>query len=181
MKKHVIISSLAFLLFLSSIAYGQMMGTGGGYGNRGMWNNYQATPEQQKAYQEIIDKHQADFAQLADKMWAKRAQLNGILAQEKVDRKQAKQLAKEIGELLSQCYGLQVEMLVDMREKGLSYYGMGMMHGGMMGGGMMDMMQGGMMGGMMNMMMGGGQGYRGGGQQYPGNTQPYRGNQHMLQ
>lgn len=178
MKKYIFTSFiLSFLLLCSSVAFGQMMGSGGGYGYHGMWNNYQTTPEQQKAYQEIIDKYQASFAQLADKMWSKRAQLNGLIAQDKVDRKQTTRLAKEVGELLSQCYGLQVEMLIDMRKKGLSYYGMGMMHGGMMGGGMMDMMGG----GMMNMMMGGSQWRHGGGQQYPDNSQPNRGYHNTMQ
>ncbi|WP_158509909.1 Spy/CpxP family protein refolding chaperone [Pseudodesulfovibrio indicus] len=190
MNTRIIVSSLAALLLFSTVAFGQMMGPGGGPGgpgHHGMWNNYQASPEQQKAYQEIFDKYQGDLSRLADKMWSKRAQLNGLLAQEKVDRKQVKQLADEVGALLSQCYALQVDMLVDMREKGLSYYGMGMMHGGMMGGGMMDMM----MGNMMNMMMGGGQWhqggqwYPGGDRQYPGGQpyggQPYGGNRGMMQ
>lgn len=173
MKKHVVISSFVFLLLFSSVAFGQMMRPGGGPGYHGMWNNYQPTPEEQKAYQEITDKYQADFTKLADKMWAKRARLNAAIAQEKVDRKQVKTLAGEVGELLSQCYALQVEMMVDMREKGLSYYGMGMMHGGMMHGGMMDMMMGGMM---MD-----GQWNRGGNRQYPDTNQPYQRNRGMMQ
>lgn len=179
-NRSVVLLSLLFLLLYSSVAFGQMMGPGGGAGYHGMWNNYQTTPEQQKAFQEITDKYQPSFTKFADTMWSKRAQLNGILAQEKIDRKQAKALAKEVGALLAQCYELQVEMLADMREMGLSYYGMGMMHGGMMGGGMMDMMGGGMMGGMMNMMMGGGQYYQGG-QRSPGNGQPGYGNRGMMQ
>ncbi|BDQ33771.1 hypothetical protein JCM14722_13130 [Pseudodesulfovibrio portus] len=151
----------------SGMGYGGM-GSGGGKGYGGMWRGYQATPGQQEAFRKITEKYQPQFIKLADKLWAKRAQLNGALAQEKIDRQQAKAFAKEAGDLLAQSYELQVEMLADMREQGLSYFGMGMMHGGMMGGGMMDMMHGGMMGGMMNMMMGGGQRYYGDGQPGPG-------------
>lgn len=173
MRKITLISTFALLLLFSSTAFGQMMGSGRGHG---MWNNYQASPEQQKAYQDIIDKYQPDFSKLADTMWSKRAQLNGAVAQEKVDRTKVRALAKEVGDLLSQCYRLQVDMMLDMREKGVSYYGMGMMHGGMMGGGMMDMM----MGGMMNMMMGG-QWNRTQDRQYPGDAMPYRRNRGMMQ
>lgn len=118
-----------------------MMGGGPGYGG---WDNYRLTPEQQKAYQAIADKYQADFAKLASEMWAKRAQLNAVLAQEKIDRSQAKTLAGEIGELSARACAMRVDMLVDLRESGISYYGLDMMHGGMMHGGMMGY---GMMGG----------------------------------
>jgi len=192
----ILIVSVALILTAGTLAFaqsgnmmggqpGQIMGpgetrSGGGMGSGGgMWKNYQATPEQQKTFQEITAKYQPGFAAMADKLWAKRTQLNGILAQEKIDRKQVKELSKEIGALLGQSYELQVEMLADMREKGLSYFGMGMMHGGMMGGGMMDMMQGGMMGGMMNMMMGGGP-YHQNGQSGPGRSGMMQG-QGMMQ
>jgi zinc resistance-associated protein len=172
----ILVVSVALTLTAGTLVFAQSgnMGPGGG-----MWNNYQTTPEQQKAFVAITEKYQPEFAKIADKMWAKRAQLNGILAQEKIDRKKVKSLAAEVGALLAQSYELQVEMLTDLREKGVSFYGMGMMHGGMMGGGMMDMMQGGMMGGMMNMMMGGGQ-YQQGGQYGPGNSGMMQG-QGMMQ
>ncbi|SME92613.1 Spy/CpxP family protein refolding chaperone [Desulfovibrio gilichinskyi] len=143
-KKITLFSCMMFMLLFSSAAFGQMMGSGGGMGYGGgmrsnsMWNNYQPTPEQEKTFQEITSKYQPSFAKLKDAMWAKRVQLNGILAQDKINRKQTTALAKEVGALIAQCYELQVEMQADMREKGISYYGMGMMHGGMMD--MMDMM-----------------------------------------
>lgn len=145
------IACLAFVLLFAVTASAQMgmgpgggmMGGGPGYGmmggpGYGGWNNYQLTPEQQKAYQDIAAKYQADFAKLSSEMWSKRAQLNAVLAQEKIDRAQAKALAAEIGKLSAQAYAMRVDMLVDMRESGISYYGLDMMHGGMMGGGMMD-------------------------------------------
>ncbi|WP_338669542.1 periplasmic heavy metal sensor [Pseudodesulfovibrio methanolicus] len=154
--------SLAFVLLLSIPASAQMgmgpgggmMGGGPGYG-RMMGpgyggGNYQLSPEQQKAYQEISAKYQAQFAKLSEQMWTKHAQLNAVLAQDKIDAGQARSLAKEIGALSAQALETRVNMLIDMREKGFSYYGMGMMGGGMYGG---------MMG---PGMMGPGHGYHGG-------------------
>ena len=111
-----------------------MMGGGPGYGYGG---NYRLSPEQQKAYQEITAKYQAQFAKLSEQKWTKHAQLNAVLAQDKIDAAQARTLAKEIGALSAQAYEARVNMLIDMREQGFSYYGLGMMHGGMMGPGMM--------------------------------------------
>lgn len=111
---------------------GMMGGQGYGYGG-----NYQLSPEQQKAYQEVTGKYRAQFAQLSEQMWNKHAQLNAVLAQDKIDAAQARTLAKEIGALSAKALETRVNMLIDMREKGFSYYGLGMMHGGMMGPGMM--------------------------------------------
>jgi zinc resistance-associated protein len=159
-NRNIIIASLAFVLVFAVSAFAQMgMGPGGGmmgpgmmgYGYGGNYGgNYQYTPEQQKAYQEIVGKYQAQFAQLSEQMWNKQAQLNAVLAQDKIDSGQAKSLAKEIGALSAQSVETRVNMLIDMREKGFSYYGMGMMGGGMYGG---------MMG---PGMMGYGHGYHGG-------------------
>lgn len=152
MTKNAVIIAVGMLLSMSlaGAAFaqsGHMMDTRGmRYGDR--WSNYNASPEQVKAYQMITEKYQPRFLELADQMWAKSAQLNGAIAQDKIDKALVKKLAKETGAIMAQTYELRVEMLVDMREQGLSYYGMGMMHGGMMGGGMMGggMMGGGMMG-----------------------------------
>jgi zinc resistance-associated protein len=144
--------ALALLFAVSASAQmgmgpgGGMMGGGPGYGSGyGYGGNYQLSPEQQKAYQEIVGKYQARFAKLSEQMWTKHAQLNAVLAQDKIDAAQAKSLAKEIGALSAQSIETRVNMLIDMREQGFSYYGLGMMHGGPMGGGMF-----------------GGHGYRGG-------------------
>ncbi|MGE4424311.1 MAG: periplasmic heavy metal sensor [Pseudodesulfovibrio sp.] len=164
-NRNITIASLAFVLIFSVSAFAQMgmggggmMGGGPGYGmmtGPGYGGNYQLSPEQQKAYQEIVGKYQAQFAKLSEQMWTKHAQLNAVLAQDKIDAAQARSLAKEIGALSTQVFETRVNMLIDMREKGFSYYGMGMMNGGMYGG----MMGGGMMG---PGMMGYGHGYHGG-------------------
>ncbi|OIQ50697.1 Zinc resistance-associated protein precursor [Pseudodesulfovibrio hydrargyri] len=161
-NRNITMATLAIVLLFAVSAFAQMgMGPGGGMmgpgmmgggpgmmgGGPGYGGNYQLTPEQQKAYQEIVGKYQAQFAKLSEQMWNKHAQLNAVLAQDKVDAAQARSLAKDIGGLAAQTFETRVNMLVDMREKGFSYYGLGMMHGGMMGG---------------PGMMGYGHGYRGG-------------------
>jgi zinc resistance-associated protein len=159
-NRNIAIASLALLLLFAVPALAQMgmgpgsgmmgggmmgpgmMGGGPGYGY-GYGGGYQMTPEQRKAYQEIAGKYQAQFAKLSEQMWNKHAQLNAVLAQDKIDAAQARSLSKEIGALSAQVFETRVNMLIDMREKGFSYYGLGMMHGGHMGG----MMGPGMMGG----------------------------------
>jgi zinc resistance-associated protein len=157
-NRNIAIASLALMLLFAVPAFAQMgMGPGSGMMGGGMMGpgmmgggpgygygyGYQLTPEQQKAYQEIAGKYQAQFAKLSEQMWNKHAQLNAVLAQDKIDAAQARSLSKEIGALSAQVFETRVNMLIDMREKGFSYYGLGMM-GGHMGGGMMGP---GMMGG----------------------------------
>lgn len=144
---------------------GYMM-NGQGYGPGYMMNGpgyYQASPEQQAAYQEVYGKYGPKFEKASEAMWAKRAELDALLAQPKVDRKKALALANEIGDLSAEACRTNIEMLVDLREKGVPFYGMGMMHGGMMGGyGMMGYGMGGygMMGGYGQGMMRGYGGWR---------------------
>jgi zinc resistance-associated protein len=146
---------------MAQMGSGHMMTPGGHGAPGGAWGSYQATPEQEAAVREIMDKYQPSISATAERIWAARAELNGELARDKIDRNTVKALAKKIGDMLGQSYEMQVEMLMEMRARGLSYYGMGMMHGGLMGGGLMGggMMGGGMMdGGMTGMMPGGWQG-----------------------
>jgi zinc resistance-associated protein len=146
MKRILLILTCLGMLAVGGLAMAQMGGghmMSGGHGTPGgAWGSYQATPEQEAAVREIMDKYQPSMTAVAERMWAARAELNGELAREKIDRNTVKALAKKIGDMLAQSYEMQVEMLMEMRVKGLSYYGMGMMHGGMMGGGMMGGWQG---------------------------------------
>ena len=164
-NEFIALSCLLLLLLCPSVASAQMMGSGMGHGmgpgmgpgmayggwgsGGGKWGGYGLSPEQEKAYAEIAQKYQGELGKISERMWAQRAQLNALLAQDKIDRKQAKALAGEIGALSTRACQLRVEMLIDLREKGFSFYGLGMMGHGMMGPGMMGpgMMGGGMMGG----------------------------------
>ena len=106
----------------------QGMPYGMGYG----WGYQQMTPEQQQAYQAIQKKYES-LDELMDKVWAKRSLLNAELAQANVDGKKVVALAEDLGKMMSELCVQNTKMIVEMREKGLPYYGMGWMHGGMMG------------------------------------------------
>lgn len=152
--KRLMMALCAICLLALSIPAMAQMGSGprghmmGGQGGQWGWygqDDYQVSPEQQKAFQDIHQQYYKQMSELANKLWSRRAQLNGALAEDSVNRDRVDKLAKEVGDMMSQYYQMRVKMLMDMREKGLPFYGMGMMGGGMMGGGMMH--GGGMMGG----------------------------------
>ncbi len=145
---------------------------GGSKAMMGMDMMSQMTAEEQKIVQDIVQKHHGQMVDLHKKIFAKQAELNAVMAQEKFDAAKARAMAKEIIALEADFMKSRLDMFIEMREKGVSYYGtcmigghmgpcmmggMGygmrrrgmMMDGGMMGPGMMmdeDMMDGGMMG-----------------------------------
>lgn len=147
MKKTLTILLSLCLSIIAAQAFAQM-GSGHMMGGSGYGGGYGLTEEQVEASREIHAKYQDSFAELSEKIWSKRAQLSGELANEKVDRDRVEKLAGEVGDLMSKGYQMRVKMFMDMREKGLSYGACsGMMGGGMMHGG--GMMGGGYHGGMM--------------------------------
>jgi Spy/CpxP family protein refolding chaperone len=120
-------------------------------GSKGMmWADMMSdmTAEEQKIVQDIVTKHHATMVDLHKKIFAKRAELNAVMAQEKFDTAKARAMAKEIIDLESGLMKSRLDMFIEMREKGVSYYSACMM-GGRMGygmGGRGMMMDGGMMG-----------------------------------
>lgn len=135
---------------------------GSGYHMMGSGMMSQLTTEEQKTVNDLVQKYHGPMMELKKQLFAKRAELNAVMAQEKFDPKKARALSKEISALQSRFTEQHTEMFIEMREKGVSYYGT-CMSGGRMGRGMiMDdntmgrgmMMDGGMMGsGMMNQNM----------------------------
>jgi zinc resistance-associated protein len=129
-------------------------------GSRGMMGTdmmSQMTAEEQKIVQDIVQKHHGAMVDLHKKIFAKRAELNAVMAQEKFDAAKARTMAREIIALETDFMKNRLDMFIEMREKGVSYYGTCMIGGHtgpcMMGGGMgygMSgrgmMMDGGMMG-----------------------------------
>jgi Spy/CpxP family protein refolding chaperone len=104
-------------------------------GSKGMlWDNMMSdmTAEEQKVVQEIFTKHHDKMVDLHRKIFAKRAELNAAMAQEEFDAAKARGLAKEIIALENDLMNSRLEMFIEMREKGVSYYGTCMM-GGRMG------------------------------------------------
>jgi Spy/CpxP family protein refolding chaperone len=108
------------------------------------------TAEERKIVQDIVQKHHGQMVDLHKKIFAKQAELNAVMAQEKFDAAKARSMAKEIIALEDDFMKSRLDMFIEMREKGVSYYGTCMI-GGHMG----PCMTGGMGYGMRNrgMMM----------------------------
>lgn len=124
----------------------------GGYRMMGGDMMSQLSPEEQKTVEELGQKYYGQMMDLRKQIFAKRAELNAVMAQEKFDAKKARILGKEIRLLQDSLHEKHLEMLIEMREKGVSYYGTcmtgGKMGRHMMGRGMMGqpmMMDDGMM------------------------------------
>jgi zinc resistance-associated protein len=150
------------LLVAPGTGQADRMRQGGSGGMMGMDMMSQMTAEEQKIVQDIVEKHHGELVDLHKKIFAKRAELNAVMAQEKFDAGKARTMAKEIVSMQSGLMEKKLGMFIEMREKGISYYGTCMvggrmgpcMMGGSMGSGMRGrgmMMDGGMMGqGMMD-------------------------------
>jgi zinc resistance-associated protein len=114
--------------------------------NTGMMS--QLTDEEQKTVMDVMQKYHGPMMELKKQLYAKRASLHAVMAQEKFDGKKARALGKEISALQTRLMDQHTEMFIEIREKGVSYYGTCMsgsrMGRGMTGSGMM--MDGSMMG-----------------------------------
>lgn len=121
---------------------------GSGYHMMNIGMMSQLTDEEQKTVMDLMQKYHGPMMELKKQLYAKRAILHALMAQEKFDGKKARSLCKEISALQTRLMDQHMEMFIEMREKGVSYYGT-CMSGGRMGRGMMGpgmMMDDGMMG-----------------------------------
>jgi zinc resistance-associated protein len=134
---------LACMIALASPALAQPAGPAGGA--RGHMHGPGAamgsglTPDQQQTMQRITNAHQATFAKLYQRLWAKGTQLQAALTEDKIDEARVRSLAGEINKLRADLFNEQVAMQVELAKAGLAYHalrGRGMMGSGMMGGGM---------------------------------------------
>ncbi|ABA88954.1 hypothetical protein Pcar_1711 [Syntrophotalea carbinolica DSM 2380] len=140
--KVVVIVLLGVLVIPLNSDADRMRG-GSGYHMMGSGMMSQLTAEEQKTVNDLVQKYHGPMMELKKQLFAKRAELNAVMAQEKFDAKKARSLSKEISALQSKFMDQHAEMFIEMREKGVSYYGT-CMSGGRMGHGMM--MNDGMMG-----------------------------------
>ncbi|MGE4545628.1 MAG: periplasmic heavy metal sensor [Pedobacter sp.] len=145
--KIILLLALGFFV-IPATSQANRMHKGSGYHmmNSGMMS--QLTDEEQKTVMDLMQKYHGPMMELKKQLYAKRADLNAVMAQEKFDGKKARALGKEISALQSKFMDQHMEMFIEMREKGVSYYGT-CMSGGTMGRGMMGpgmMMDDGMMG-----------------------------------
>ena len=160
MTRHYRVIATAFIVTLALlIAPGVSLANRMQGGQRGMMSSdmmSQLSPEEQKVAQDIFQKHHGKLMDLHKKIFAKRAELNALMAQEKFDGQKARTMVKELASLESELTQNHLGVFIEMREKGVSYYGTcmiggqmgpcatgvgmgrGMMGQGMMGQGMMD-------------------------------------------
>lgn len=159
-------------LFVVSTSAEARQTRGDGYHMRGYGMMSQLSEQEQKTAMEVMQKYHGPMMELRKQLFSKAAELNAVMAQDKFDAKKARVLGKEISDLQTRIMEHRMEMFIEMREKGVSYYGACMsgdmmgpcMMGGRMGHGMGDgmgqgmygrgMMLDGMDGRMMNQNMG---------------------------
>jgi zinc resistance-associated protein len=135
--KKISLTMAFFALGLFVIAASaQARQTGGqGYHKMGSGMMSQLTEQEQKTAMEVMQKHHGPMMELKKQLFSKRAELNAVMAQEKFDAKKARSFGKEIAVIQNKMMDQHMEMVIEMREKGVSYYGTCTM-GGPMGSGM---------------------------------------------
>jgi zinc resistance-associated protein len=133
--KIIFILSLGLFIIPGTSQADKMRG-GGGYHMMSSDLMSQLTAEEQKTVTEVSKKYQGPMMELRKQLFAKHAELNAVMAQEKFDPKKARALSKEILTLRNKMMEQHMEMNIEMREKGVSYYST-CMTGGKMGRGMM--------------------------------------------
>ena len=137
-KKYIVITTVLLavgLFVIPGTSQANRMHGGSGYRMMSSGMMSQLTDEEQKTVMELMQKYHGPMMELKKQLYAKRADLNAVMAQEKFDIKKARILGKEISNLQDKLLEQHLEMIFEMREKGVSYYGT-CMSGGRMGRGM---------------------------------------------
>jgi len=135
-KKHQTTTAIIFLLvglFVIPISSQARQTRGHGYHMMGQGMMSQLTEQEQKIAMEVMQKYHSPMMELRKQIFSKRAELNAAMAQETFDAKKARALGKEISEIETKMMNQHMEMFIEMREKGVSYYGSCMSGGMMMG------------------------------------------------
>jgi zinc resistance-associated protein len=164
MKKTALtMTFMALGLFVVSASAEARQTRGQGYHMMGSGMMWRLSEQEQKTAMEVMQKYHGPMMELRKQLFSKDAELNAVMAQDKFDAKKARALGKEISNLQAKLKEHRMEMFIEMREKGVSYYGACMsgdmmgpcMMGGPMGSGMggRGMMMDGMDGRMMNQEM----------------------------
>lgn len=100
---------------------GQMGGHGGMTGHGGMMgsmNPYaQLTPEKQAAVAAIDKAYAAKAADIRQRMWAKNAEMEAVLAQPKADRKKAAALSKDLAALQGEMQDAMIDRRIKIAEE----------------------------------------------------------------
>jgi zinc resistance-associated protein len=89
------------------------------------WSSYgQLSPEQQRQLQEIYSDYAGRLYTLKAEIAAKRADLEARLAAPSVESEAIDRLVEELNALKGELFAERVDMIVEMRRKGLPYFGM---------------------------------------------------------
>lgn len=83
----------------------------------------QLSAQEQKTIEELRQKYHGPMMDLRKQISAKRTELNAAMAQEAFDPKKARALGRDINKLQGEMRERHLEMLIEMREKGVSYDG----------------------------------------------------------
>lgn len=135
-KRHQTTTAIIFLLlglFAIPISAQARQTRGHGYHMMGQGMMSQLTEQEQKTATEVMQKYHGPMMELRKQIFSKRAELNAVMAQETFDAKKARALGKEISAIETKMMNQHMEMFIEMREKGVSYYGSCMSGGMMMG------------------------------------------------
>ena len=129
-------AALAALLFAACCAFASTGQTGqpssprGSLGwqccSSGAWGSYgQLSHEQQQALQRIYGEYSGRLYELRSLIYAKKAELNALLSKSRIDTAAIENLVSELNELRSELLATQVEMVMEMRQNGLPFFGWG--------------------------------------------------------
>lgn len=96
-----------------------------GFGGPGFGPGPQLTPEQQQQAQEIFNQQYANTESARQQLYAKRAELNALLASPNPDKGRIQALSREIGELNGVLLGARSEVRNQLQQKGIpgDFYG----------------------------------------------------------
>ncbi|MEZ4599342.1 MAG: periplasmic heavy metal sensor [Syntrophotaleaceae bacterium] len=104
---------------------------GGAQGGSVGMDMAQLSPEEQQVVRDLMQKYHGQMVDMHKKIFAKRAELNAAMAQEEFNAGNARSLVKDIAKMQSDLTQMKLNMFIEMREKGVSYYGTCMVGGGM--------------------------------------------------
>lgn len=83
----------------------------------------QLSEQDQKTIEELRQKYHGPMMDLRQQIHAKRAELNAAMAQDEFNPQQARTLGRDINKLQGEMREQHLEMLIEMREKGVSHVG----------------------------------------------------------
>lgn len=123
-------TTIATLTVVAVLAFSAMAFAGRGWHHGygyGMMNGFgpglQVAPEQQEAFQKILDKHQDKMEKLRNEMWTKRLELDALTESGKADKSDIRSLVAELGKLHESIQGERKAFFNDLDDAGIQPQG----------------------------------------------------------